>query len=75
MTNFYVVKKTSHKEGKEPYTYLVLVADLGFTKQIITMDRNTISNLLDVSAGALYDKCKVENKEYLVGTFTKEVSK
>lgn len=70
-TKIYVVKKISQKEGKEPFTYLQLVADLGYDKQVITMDKNVIASLLDMSVGKLFAIAKTVNEPVLVGLFTK----
>lgn len=71
----YLIKKVSQKNGKDPFTYFQLTADLGQFKQVLTMDRDTIANFLDVSSAKLYAMCSVVDKEVLVGTFTKTESK
>lgn len=71
MTKLYVVKKISQKEGKEPFTYLQLVADLGYDKQVVTMDKNVIAALLDCPVGKLYSVCKTLNELVPVATFQK----
>lgn len=52
--NLYLIKKVSQKSGKEPFTYVQLYADLGYTKLIVSMDKNVIAELLDVGVSVLY---------------------
>ena len=66
---YYVVKKISQKEGKAPFAWLQLVADLGYGKQQVSMDRNVIAGLLGVGVGQLYDYCKEPDLPYFVGDF------
>ena len=59
----YLVKKVSQKSGKEPFTYVQLIADLGYTKLVVSMDKNVIAELLGVSVSLLYSvdvDCPVE---------------
>lgn len=52
--NLYLIKKVSQKAGKEPFTYVQLVCDLGYTKLVISMDKNVIAELLGVAVPTLY---------------------
>ena len=65
--NFYLVKKVSQKSGKEPFTYVQLICDLGYTKLVVSMDKNVIAELLGVSVAQLYAG-KVDTP-VLVGNF------
>lgn len=52
--NLYLVKKVSQKQGKEPFTYIQLICDLGYSKLVVSMDKNVIAELLGVSVSSLY---------------------
>ena len=65
MNNIYIEKRVSHKEGKEPFTYLMLYLDLGYTKVNLSMDRNQIAEILNVSVQDLFKL--EENEPALVG--------
>lgn len=70
--NLYLIKKTSTKAGKESFAYVQLYADLGYTKLVVSFDKNVIAELLGVSVQTLF-----QNKDdvpVLVGKFT-QVSK
>ena len=53
--NVYVVKKVSHKEGREDFTYFQMYVDLGYRKCTLTMDIPTISELIQLPINCLYD--------------------
>lgn len=64
----YLVKKVSQKQGKEPFQYVQLVADLGYNQLIVSMDKNVIAEFLGVSVSSLY-YAETDVRVY-VGTFS-----
>ncbi len=67
MNELYVVKKISRKEGKEPFTYVQMYLDLGYSKLNISMDKNAIAEILGVAVKDLFSY--KEDQPVLVGKF------
>lgn len=73
MNKLQVIHKVSKKEGKEPYHYLVLQADMGYGKINLSMDKSVIAEFCEVAVSELF-KLEID-KPLVVGTFNKANNK
>ena len=67
MKNFIVVRKLS-KEKKVPY--VMLYADLGYRKVVVSMDANVIAEIFGVAVAYIMELPL--DKEIIIGTFSRK---
>lgn len=73
MNKLQVIHKVSKKEGKEPYHYLVLQADMGYGKINLSMDKSVIAEFCEMAVSELF-KLDID-KPFVIGAFSKNNNK